>query len=139
METPTVRPISWKGHDIMVQRLVKQLEQSKHNIGHILALGRGGFVPGVILSHKLGIPLVPLMWQTRDGSMQQQYTATTRTLIIDDINDSGQTLADVTSKCLFPHGHLTAVLINKTSSSFKKVDFYAEVGDDNVWYEFPWE
>jgi len=139
MKETTVRPISWKGYDLMIHRLVEQIEQSSHNVGCILALGRGGFVPGAQLSHELGIPLEPLMWQTRDGSVQQPYTATARTLIIDDINDSGQTLTDVTSNCLFPYGHLTAVLINKTSSSYKDVDFYAEVGDDNVWYAFPWE
>jgi len=139
MKKTTVRPIYWKGHDLMIERLVNQLQQSKHTIGCILALGRGGFVPGVQLSHQLDIPLVPLMWQTRDGNARQPFTSTTRTLIVDDINDSGQTLSDVTSACQFPHGHLTAVLINKTSSSFKDVDFYAEVGDDNVWYQFPWE
>ena len=139
MEEVTVRPISWKGYDLMIHRLVQQIEQSKHTIGCILAIGRGGFVPGAQLSHELGIPLEPLMWQTRDGKARQPFTSTTRTLIVDDINDSGQTLNGVTSGCEFPHGYLTAVLVNKTSSSFKNVDFYAEVGDDNVWYAFPWE
>lgn len=139
MKETTVRPISWKGYDLMIHRLVEQIQQSKHNIECILALGRGGFVPGTQLSHELGIPLEPLMWQTRDGKARHPFTPTTRTLIVDDINDSGQTLNGVTSAFQFPHGYLTAVLINKTSSSFKEVDFYAEVGDDNVWYAFPWE
>jgi hypoxanthine phosphoribosyltransferase len=140
MSEPMVRSIQWDGHQILVDRLLAQIEQSGLKFGEVVALGRGGFIAGVHLSHRLGIPLTPLMWQTRDGTIAQHHIATLgRALIVDDINDSGKTLIEVTSMCSWLDGYSVAVQINKTSSAFTAVDFYAEVGDDDVWYEFPWE
>ena len=124
----------------MMDRLIDQIEQSELEFGEIVAIGRGGFIPGVQLSHRLGIHFTPLMWQTRDGNIAQHHIAARgRALVVDDINDSGKTLADVTSTCTWLDGYSVAVQISKTSSIFKTVDFYAELGDDDVWYEFPWE
>lgn len=140
MSEQVVRSISWSGHQIMMDRLIEQIGNSTQKFGEIIAIGRGGFVPGVQLSHYLGIPLTPLMWQTRDGNIAQHHIAAKgRALIVDDINDSGKTLDDLISTCTWLDGYSVAVEISKTSSMFKAVDFYAELGDDNVWYEFPWE
>jgi uncharacterized protein len=138
MERPTIQKISWKHHDLLVKRLARTIGVD-HRIAQIVALGRGGFVPGVQLSHLLNIPLVPLMWQTRDGNVIDKYVTDKHSLIIDDINDSGRTLIEVTSQGIWVEGYCTAVLINKPSSQYKEVDFYMETGDDGVWYEFPWE
>jgi len=140
MSEQLVRSISWEGHQIMMDRLVEQINDSGHKFGEIVAIGRGGFIPGVQLSHHLGIHFTPLMWQTRDGNIAQHHIAARgRALIVDDINDSGKTLDDLTSTCTWLDGYSVAVQITKTSSIFKTVDFYAELGDDDVWYEFPWE
>ena len=140
MSEQVVRSISWDGHQILMDRLIEQIDNSGQKFGEIVAIGRGGFIPGVQLSHRLGIHFTPLMWQTRDGNIAQHHIAARgRALVVDDINDSGKTLADVTSTCTWLDGYSVAVQISKTSSIFKTVDFYAELGDDDVWYEFPWE
>ena len=138
MTQPVVKPISWEYHDSLVARLAHMIGDD-YRVRQIVALGRGGFVPGVQLSHMLNIPLVPLMWQTRDGQSAEKYVTDKYSLIIDDINDSGRTLVEVTSQNTWVEGYCTAVLINKPSSQYKEVDFYSEIGEDNVWYEFPWE
>ena len=87
MERPTIQKISWKHHDLLVKRLARTIGVD-HRIAQIVALGRGGFVPGVQLSHLLNIPLVPLMWQTRDGNVIDKYVTDKHSWIVDDINDS---------------------------------------------------
>lgn len=140
MSEQVVRSISWDGHQMMMDRLINQIDRSEKKFGEIIAIGRGGFVPGIQLSHHLDIHFTPLMWQTRDGNIAQHHIAARgHALIVDDINDSGRTLDNLTSTCTWLDGYSVAVEISKTSSIFKDVDFYAELGDDDVWYEFPWE
>lgn len=61
-------------------------------------------------------------------------------LIVDDIADSGKTLAWVTCmlKTALPHADIrTATLFYKEASSIFKPDYYVEVTED--WIVFPWE
>ncbi len=59
----------------MVQNIAEQVKE-KGWPQQVVALGRGGFIPGVHLSHLLDVPLVPLMWQTRDGQVNEQWLTT---------------------------------------------------------------
>jgi uncharacterized protein len=140
MSEQTVRRICWCDYNIMINRILTQIKKdNRHRIEQVVALGRGGFVPGVHLSHHLGVPLVPLMWQTRDGAVNKRYIARVPSLIVDDINDTGRTLREVTTECSWNGSCSTAVLINKKSSSFAAVDFSGESTDSPAWISFPWE
>ena len=113
----------------------------------ILSINRGGCIPGVYLSHKMGVKheVFSFNINIRNGEVDlykkliSQYSSI---LIIDDINDTGKTLSKMSdlfkeniSKLKF------AVLINNKSSSFK-VDYYSDEIDKNIddsWIVFPWE
>ena len=83
-----------------------------------MGLPRGGLIPAVMVSHRLGLPLVTL--------------PEPHTLVIDDIADSGVTLTNTP-------GIYTAVLHYKPHTSVFKPDVYSVEykGDDFLVY--PWE
>ena len=134
-----------------IKEYIKILEininESSWNPDLILSINRGGCVPGVFLSHKMGIRHEVYSFDfNRDSKIDSLYykiiSNHTSVLIIDDINDTGNTLSQISE--MFKE-HLFklkfAVLINNKSSSFK-VDYYSEKIDksiDNSWIVFPWE
>ncbi|MAD58897.1 MAG: hypothetical protein CMB81_01015 [Flammeovirgaceae bacterium] len=113
----------------------------------ILSINRGGCVPGVFLSHKMGVRHEVYSFDfNRDSKIDSLYNKIVRyhtsVLIIDDINDTGNTLSNM---CEVFKEHLSklkfAVLINNKSSSFE-VDYYSgqiDKSTDNSWIVFPWE
>jgi uncharacterized protein len=72
--------VSWNEIDELVNSLTQQISQSEIEIENIFGLQRGGLIPAVMVSHKLGIPMT-------------KGTISPNTLIIDDICDSGVTFA----------------------------------------------
>tara|TARA_R100000951_G_C2585036_1_gene163161 strand:+ start:336 stop:788 length:453 start_codon:yes stop_codon:yes gene_type:complete len=142
---PDIKKMYWTEYDTIVQNLAAQVKEmqvvipTKGRPQQVVALGRGGFIPGVHLSHLLEIPLVPLMWQTRDGTVNEQIVTDKHTLIVDDINDSGQTLTEVVNNNTWNGDLWTAVLVNKTHSLFTDVDYVGVTGDNDDWISFPWE
>lgn len=137
------------GHDTktLSRYIADQLQP--FNPDMVVALGRGGFVPGVYLSHALGIPLEPVMWQTRDGGEKQISTTINdclhdgeRIVIVDDINDSGLTFKQVMSEYsplgVYNTQIKTCCMVEKVSSEFR-CDVAAMRIDDPRWIVFDWE
>jgi hypoxanthine phosphoribosyltransferase len=140
VQFPAIEKVCWCDYNVLIHDLARKAASNKRGVPEqVVALGRGGFIPGVQLSHILGLPLVPLMWQTRDGHINEKYITDKHSLIVDDINDTGRTLFEFTSQCVWNNSYSVAVLYHKNSSMFNAVDYYAEVAEDEVWYEFPWE
>lgn len=108
--------ISWNEVDLMVQELVRQIRLTSDQSPSIFGIPRGGLIPAVMLSHHLGIPLVNKPSQ--------------RTLVVDEIADTGQTLKTFTQR--------SAVLIWKKSSVVKP-SFHGRQVDSDRWIVFPWE
>tara|TARA_Y100000741_G_scaffold320755_1_gene269490 strand:+ start:204 stop:653 length:450 start_codon:yes stop_codon:yes gene_type:complete len=139
--------ISYKTIKEYIKILEININESSWNPDLILSINRGGCVPGVFLSHKMGIRHEVYSFDfNRDSKIDSLYykivSNHTSVLIIDDINDTGNTLSQISD--MFKE-HLSklkfAVLINNKSSSFK-VDYYSEKIDksiDNSWIVFPWE
>jgi hypoxanthine phosphoribosyltransferase len=112
----------------------------------ILSVNRGGCVPGVFLSHMRDLDHEVLSFKNNininNDTIKNIMSNHLSILIIDDINDSGNTLADIKKKFnRFIKNIKFAVLINNKSSSFE-VDYYGSEIDkniDNRWIVFPWE
>ncbi len=122
-----------------VLKVFIKMYQDKFNPDIIIGLARGGLVPGVYLSHLLGIPFKAL---NKDELFKNSKFEYPNALIIDDINDTGRTLADFNSKYsdLFDMVRY-AVIVNNESSSFD-VDYYGcayNKLDEPDWWVFPWE
>lgn len=131
--------LSWRDIDNLVDDVCKQI--SKKNYTMVVGLARGGVIPAVMISHKLGIKYDSVVWQTRDGGTQEVSRLNNiisneeKVLIVDDICDSGLTLTQV--KANHPNADV-AVLTTKMDT--KLVDYVAKAYyNDGRWVIFPWE
>lgn len=69
----------------------------------IIAPARGGLVPATFLSHKLQVPLWPILWSTRDFVRREPLpdelvdfvSDKKNVLIVEDIIDSGKTIEEL--------------------------------------------
>ena len=144
--------VSWNDIEEWCKRLMdKIIDSYKPDI--IVALSRGGLVPGRILSDMLWIKdIVALKTEhwgvtaTRDGKATLKDPGSLNlsgknVLIVDDITDTGQSMKlayDFVSKQK-PESLKTAVMLHINRSSFKP-DYYASEIDqkDWTWFIFPW-
>jgi hypoxanthine phosphoribosyltransferase len=109
---------SWEEIDKMIDIISLKIINNYPEINSVLGIKRGGLIPAVMISHKLGIPLVDQTFHD--------------TLVIDDICDSGNTL-------LKGPGVYTAVLLHKPHTSVFTPNIWAEEYKGNGWIVFPWE
>ncbi len=144
--------VSWNDIEEWCKKLMdKIIDSYKPDI--IVALSRGGLVPGRILSDMLWIKdIVALKTEhwgvtaTRDGKATLKDPGSLNlsgknVLIVDDITDTGQSMKlayDFVSKQK-PESLKTAVMLHINRSSFKP-DYYASEIDqkDWTWFIFPW-
>ena len=131
--------LSWRDVEDMVDSIFYQIKDKGYT--KIVGLARGGIIPAVMLSHKMGIEFESVTWQTRDGGLQEigrlnnVINSIHNVLIIDDICDSGLTLTQV--KANHPDADV-AVLTTKIET--KLVDYVAQTYyNDGRWVVFPWE
>lgn len=123
--------------------LVKQIQKKKVKYDFVLGVERGGLIPAVHLSHRLGLPLKTLSWssQLKDGSMLTWFILRNKKiLLVDDIVDSGKTFLEIFGKYWDMD---TAVLIyNNINESKIKPDYYGRMinrKDTPEWFDFWWE
>ena len=109
--------LSWNDIERSIDELCIKIQESLLPINSVHGLARGGYIPAVMISHKLNIPY--------------STTILRDTLVIDDICDSGKTLEKAP-------GLYHAVLHYKPhTSSFVPTLWAKEMGDE--WIVYPWE
>jgi len=108
--------LEWSEIHECVNILCKQIITDYPNIDSVMGLPRGGLIPAVIISHELNLPFV-----LHPGK---------NTLVVDDINDTGETLSKAP-------GAYWATLHHKPTSKFQH-NFYAKEIEDQ-WIVYPWE
>ena len=97
--------LTWDDVDFIANMVAESISKKNIKFDTIVALGRGGLIPGAMLSYKLGIKnLQNLGINTRqeggqyvETSVYQRPTITGNVLVVDDINDSGKTFEAVNS------------------------------------------
>ena len=114
---------NWEEVEELVDLLAKQITQSGYQIEYIFGLQRGGLIPAVMLSHKLGIPM------TQDPTRQN-------ILIVDDICDSGETFKEFFLK--YPDSTFACLHFKPHTSDFNP-DFSANKFFSDDWICYPWE
>lgn len=138
--------LSYNDIDTACWGVSQQIKALGVHIDLVVGILRGGFIPAYLIAHNLDTNLHTITWQTRDGNTQEvsdyvqsQISDGKNVLFVDDINDSGRTLTEI-SQVYNPQSTtnvLTATLCSKETSSFL-VDFSAlDIGDE--WIVFPWE
>jgi hypoxanthine phosphoribosyltransferase len=102
--------LSWGDVDNLIEDLCQKIELTRppHIIEYITGLPRGGLIPAVMVSHKMGIPFIevetldPITWWKK-----KNYSI----LVVDDICDSGKTLQ-------YFHPYYTTATLHYNSSPF---------------------
>lgn len=119
----------------------------------LVGIGRGGLVPAAYLSHRTGIPMLSVDHSSGEpgfagellAKLAAKIKAGRHILIVDDINDSGGTIAvlrdAIDAESGVADGLRVAVLINNIRSR-ARADYYGTELDRDVdkrWFVFPWE
>ena len=148
--------ISWPQYKILVERLALQVHESAWRFNQVICIARGGLRVGDVLSRIFELPLAILSthsYTAEGGTLRGQLviaehrTMTAprlggRVLLVDDMVDSGHTLAAVNSELpqRFPHiaDMRTAVVWYKGCSIFKP-DYYVDHLPDSPWIHQPFE
>ena len=151
--TPTLTPF---GHDEFVEAvhaLASMLSSDDWGAQLLVGVGRGGLTPAVFLSHATGLPMVSIDFSTPipefNAALIEALAGRTRTgerlLFIEDINDSGRTIAAIRAQLRAAGAEMAgvrfAVLVDNMVSS-ERVDHAWRTIDRTVtkdWFVFPWE
>jgi hypoxanthine phosphoribosyltransferase len=148
--------VNWDQYNTLVERLALNVHQSGFDFNQIICVARGGLRVGDVLSRIYEKPLAILSthsYAAEGGTIRgelviaEHMTMTAprlgdRILLVDDMVDSGHTLAVVhrTLPERWPHITVcrTAVLWWKACSVFKP-DYFVEYLPDNPWIHQPFE
>jgi hypoxanthine phosphoribosyltransferase len=116
--------LSWDDINTATDSLAHQIKKSDTTIEAITGLPRGGLIPAVLLSHKLGLPYVELL-----SNESEKYD---NILVVDDICDSGETLKEY-------YQFFSTATIHYKQTAIVKPDFYYSLTPQDKWIVYPWE
>lgn len=120
---------------------------------YLIGIGRGGLIPAVYLSHAIGGPMLSVDYSARNEDLAapalerlaQRTCEGARLLFIDDINDSGATIARLREGLAAAGADAAnirfATLLDNVTSR-QRVEYAARTIDRSVtkdWFIFPWE
>lgn len=147
--------LNWDNVNFLVECLSDQIKSKKINYDTIIALGRGGLIPGATLSYKLDIyNLYNLGISTREDDGKYLDTIVyqkpaslnknSKILVVDDINDSGRTFTAVNSILQSEYNIdsdniLYASLVMRDGSEFNKNIIFGNILYTTSWLQFPWD
>ena len=116
--------LTWKDIDDAIDSLAYNIKSSGLEIKSICGMVRGGLIPAVMLSHKLGIKYNHILIPKISGN----------TLLVDDICDSGNTLAN------FKHDtRIITATIHYKQSAIYEPNFWYSLIQEKDWIVYPWE
>ena len=148
--------VSWSEYNTLVERLALQVYESGWRFNQIICIARGGLRVADVLSRIFELPLAILSTHSyaADGGttrgeliIAEHMTMTAprlgdRVLLVDDMVDSGHTLATVRKELPLRFPHMvdirTAVVWYKACSVFEP-DYYVEYLADSPWIHQPFE
>ena len=137
--------ISWSDFHQDVKDLCKKIKDSGQEFNKIVAISRGGFIPAGIIAYELDIRNSAVInISTYIGSKhlkldeidkpQSVGPVDEKTLIIDDISDSGQTFEIM--RRTFPNGKFVTVYAKEKGLS--QADIFGKQVPEK-WIVFPWD
>jgi hypoxanthine phosphoribosyltransferase len=118
-------------------------------IDRVIAPVRGGLMFGVIASHKLNVPMIPVQYSSKNGAGDDKNhpnviikldESIKTVLLVDDIADSGNTLKEIAA--LYSASGvrvITAVFHYKEGSVFVPDLYYWRIPADSEFINYPYE
>lgn len=136
-----------------VVTVARQIEADGWRPDFLVGIGRGGLVPAAYLSHRLGIAMLSVDISSGVAGFAEELVVKLgaklrdgrRILVVDDINDSGSTLASLREVLEAEAGGggslRVAVLINNSRSRARAEYSSTQIDRslDKRWFVFPWE
>ena len=116
---PSLWMISWREYEIAVDKLAAQIPKGKYE--YVYGIPRGGLLPAVMLSHRLGLPLFD----------EQILSYETNTLIVDVIVDTGKTMKE--------YCEWDIAVVYKRYNCPLEPTYVGEVFERDSWLVFPYE
>ena len=110
--------LKWQDFASMTEDLAGKIKESEEKFDGLYGVPRNGLVIAVCLSHKLSLPI--RMHPTLDS------------LVVDDISDTGKTLAGMKNRKI-------ATLFNTEWTDVKPNWFVEYKKSKDDWIVFPWE
>ena len=108
----------WGKFGLMVDRLADLIKKSKTKFDGVYGIPRGGLILAVCLAHRLNLPF--------------REKCTKKTLLVDDISDTGKTLRQTP--------HKKSACLYTTTWTTKQPDFALELKQKkDDWIVFPGE
>jgi hypoxanthine phosphoribosyltransferase len=154
--------LSWQAVDEYISKIEGQIRESGFAPDYIVGIVRGGAIPAVLLSHRLGIPVVMVHWNTRDKGIDRRESNAwlsedinfnnKKVLVVDDIVDTGLTIEELFEDwsdtkevgaeptLALDNIRVCAIIYNEVQHMY--VDYYGLAinrNEDTRWCEFPWE
>jgi hypoxanthine phosphoribosyltransferase len=149
---------SWQDIEDMTSDIVQQIAVDGDGFkpDYVVGLTRGGLIPATMMSHYFEVPMHTLEIKLRDHAvepesnkwMAQDALDGKKILIVDDINDTGDTLAWI-KQDWNKSGNINweanvrfAVLIENEPSKFGDTDYVSKFINKNEepqWIVYPWE
>lgn len=118
MSDTNKRKISYAEYKAVCSSLAKQCETIVDEVDNIYPIPRGGYFAAIVMSNELPLPII-----------FDKKQITERTLIVDDITDSGSTLAE------YPNNKKAVAYAKERSKGY--ADFVGEIVGENDWLVFP--
>lgn len=110
--------LSWETFGLMVINLAEHIKKSQYKFDGVCGVPRGGIILAICLAHKLNLPFC--------------QKCTRKTLLVDDISDTGKTLRRT--------NHKKSACLYTTTWTTKQPDFALELKQNkDDWIIFPWE
>jgi hypoxanthine phosphoribosyltransferase len=143
--------VTWEEVYRLCREVTRKVKAAGVPVDMIVAIARGGYIPGRLLSDMLGISdLTSLKIEHYRGTQKQREALVKyplnadingrSVLLVDDVCDSGDTFAvaiEHLSKCGIPRSLHTAAMQLKTISEFVP-DYYAGTISEWRWIIYPW-
>lgn len=150
------RWVDWDEYHLLIERLATTVHESGYHFDHALCLARGGLRVGDVFSRLFRVPLSILSTSsyrealgTKRGELAISNSITSnagplsgRVLLLDDLVDSGVTLASVPHYLQQNYPGITEIrsaVIWFKACSVTRPDYFVEYLPDNPWIHQPFE
>ena len=129
-----------------MNKLIREINLYGSKPDMVIGIQRGGLIPAVHLSHYYDIPLQTMTVSFRDQSnvvgfdVLAKVDPNIKTLIIDDINDTGKTFNYIKERNKNNKNITYCSLVDNLNSDFQVNYFGIEIDKkEEQWVVFPWE
>lgn len=143
---------NWNAYIKCMDKLAKQIVDSKYVPDVIIGIARGGLIPAQILGYKLNVPKVlsyGIYSYTGDNKPSGNYGEyqvpdiiqlhNQHVLLVDDLVDKGGSFNKAINRLIINAASFrTAAPLIKTGAKFIP-NFYVDIIDNKLWIKTPWD